>query len=653
MSPGTGNGCFKSCRACTLVCYPSPPFSLPHSLSPSLCLTPSPYLAPSLPAHPIPPPFPSPQVLFHRMALRVSSFLPLSFDMSQSQSRLRIATTAAPVSAADLEREWREGVQDSTTHHRTHTHAHMQLQHRDITVHRQQQHSQHGGTHRGLSGALHALLHGHSPAPDERGRGGEEEERRKSTSLHGERRRYGEGEKQGDEHDVTAAGALGDEEAGKEADTEGGTHHRHETGGIFAVLTRGVTGRPSLSGSMHGGGGGRGGSGSLHGGKGSTPSLPPRSPSSTSLHGTSFFSRGAQFLLPSHAHPHPHHPSSSSSSSSHAKDSGWLRGHGGGSGRSLHGATALSFKLTVPMGGDYGEKVQPEAVEGGRMEGEREGEGDGETGRLLEGGGQRGSLPVKLRGSVSQPDLADDEAVGGIVGRADVTPGSSQRGGMAGAAVLRMRKAGEREGDGGRERGGVGQSGSVEGSTLVAAEKGEGGGITVAATAADQEAAMHADRETIHPTVKGDGGLVGKREASEEGAGKAMNRPLAAVMEEQGGGGMGSQPSSVPGSPSRKGVERGDEGASASARMAVAGDVHYSTAATAAAAAAALSAGSGGEHVLAGSGAGASSVPVGGGVMRGEANDKEGNRSRRDERQVKGGGQLLQLLKQGDNGQGN
>ncbi|GAQ85583.1 hypothetical protein KFL_002420165 [Klebsormidium nitens] len=42
------------------------------------------------------------------MARRVSSFWPLNFDMHRSQSELRIATTAAPVSAAELEREWEE-----------------------------------------------------------------------------------------------------------------------------------------------------------------------------------------------------------------------------------------------------------------------------------------------------------------------------------------------------------------------------------------------------------------------------------------------------------------------------------------------------------------------------------------------------------------
>lgn len=40
------------------------------------------------------------------MATTVASFWPLKFDTWRSQSCLRIATTAAPVSAADLEREW-------------------------------------------------------------------------------------------------------------------------------------------------------------------------------------------------------------------------------------------------------------------------------------------------------------------------------------------------------------------------------------------------------------------------------------------------------------------------------------------------------------------------------------------------------------------
>jgi len=45
-------------------------------------------------------------VLFHAMAHRVASFLPLSFDTSRSQSQLRIATTAAPISAAEIQHEW-------------------------------------------------------------------------------------------------------------------------------------------------------------------------------------------------------------------------------------------------------------------------------------------------------------------------------------------------------------------------------------------------------------------------------------------------------------------------------------------------------------------------------------------------------------------
>lgn len=49
---------------------------------------------------------PGAQVLFHEMARKVASFWPLSFDTSRSQSRLRVATTAAPVSAADLYNTW-------------------------------------------------------------------------------------------------------------------------------------------------------------------------------------------------------------------------------------------------------------------------------------------------------------------------------------------------------------------------------------------------------------------------------------------------------------------------------------------------------------------------------------------------------------------
>eukprot|EP00961_Rhodomonas_salina_P297141 3936969-Rhodomonas_salina.2 len=45
-------------------------------------------------------------VMFHAMADRVASFHPLKFDISRSQSQLRIATTAAPISAAEIQGEW-------------------------------------------------------------------------------------------------------------------------------------------------------------------------------------------------------------------------------------------------------------------------------------------------------------------------------------------------------------------------------------------------------------------------------------------------------------------------------------------------------------------------------------------------------------------
>ena len=45
-------------------------------------------------------------VVFHEMAARVAAFYPLQFDISRSQSQLRVATTAAPISAAELEKEW-------------------------------------------------------------------------------------------------------------------------------------------------------------------------------------------------------------------------------------------------------------------------------------------------------------------------------------------------------------------------------------------------------------------------------------------------------------------------------------------------------------------------------------------------------------------
>ena len=45
-------------------------------------------------------------VLFHQMAARVASFAPLAFNISRSQSQLRVATTAAPISAAEIQQQW-------------------------------------------------------------------------------------------------------------------------------------------------------------------------------------------------------------------------------------------------------------------------------------------------------------------------------------------------------------------------------------------------------------------------------------------------------------------------------------------------------------------------------------------------------------------
>lgn len=45
-------------------------------------------------------------VLFHQMAARVASFAPLGFNVSRSQSQLRVATTAAPISAAEIQHAW-------------------------------------------------------------------------------------------------------------------------------------------------------------------------------------------------------------------------------------------------------------------------------------------------------------------------------------------------------------------------------------------------------------------------------------------------------------------------------------------------------------------------------------------------------------------
>ena len=59
-------------------------------------------------------------VMFHQMAETVASFKPLRWDTSRSQSCLRVATTAAPISAADLVRTWQAGTAaglDDSSHH--------------------------------------------------------------------------------------------------------------------------------------------------------------------------------------------------------------------------------------------------------------------------------------------------------------------------------------------------------------------------------------------------------------------------------------------------------------------------------------------------------------------------------------------------------
>ena len=45
-------------------------------------------------------------VLFHQMAARVAAFTPLGFKVWRSQSQLRVATTAAPISAHEIQHAW-------------------------------------------------------------------------------------------------------------------------------------------------------------------------------------------------------------------------------------------------------------------------------------------------------------------------------------------------------------------------------------------------------------------------------------------------------------------------------------------------------------------------------------------------------------------
>ncbi len=55
-------------------------------------------------------------VMFHAMAARVANWFPLNFDLARSQSQLRVATTAAPISAAELEKEWAHDATASVFH---------------------------------------------------------------------------------------------------------------------------------------------------------------------------------------------------------------------------------------------------------------------------------------------------------------------------------------------------------------------------------------------------------------------------------------------------------------------------------------------------------------------------------------------------------
>lgn len=102
--------------------------------------------------------------MFHRMAQLVASLPLISFDISRSQSRLRIATTAAPISAADLEREWMDSMSDATLHPGSRTSG---SHHGEGSMSRH--HWRNNSLHR-LSDALHALFQHRQPGQSHHGR---------------------------------------------------------------------------------------------------------------------------------------------------------------------------------------------------------------------------------------------------------------------------------------------------------------------------------------------------------------------------------------------------------------------------------------------------------------------------------------------------
>ncbi|GJP47206.1 hypothetical protein CLOM_g6423, partial [Closterium sp. NIES-68] len=317
-------------------------------------------------------------VLFHRMAAVVASLPPLRFNIAQSQSRLRIATTAAPVSAADLEREWMDSVADATVHdltlhrrtrhhhhipllphppHHHHHHHHNHSHHGGMSIpspffssHAHHQHSQHGYTHR-ISETLQHLLPLHLPT---------------SHTAH--------------------SSTTPSQRHAPSASRHGHTEH--------------------VGGSYHGGGT-AGGGGSQHG---------------SSHHGASHHGGFLRSILPLKS-PRSSHgamdaPGSGPTAFGRSSSS---------SGSSRHGAQgSVAVMVSQPAGAKEGDSSA--AADRGGREGPKEafgaeGLGDGAAGRAA-----RVSFDVHVEQSAEQGRMRRLSV--------DVTPGSSLRGGMAGGVTL-------------------------------------------------------------------------------------------------------------------------------------------------------------------------------------------------------------------------
>ncbi|CAI7777856.1 unnamed protein product [Closterium sp. NIES-54] len=315
-------------------------------------------------------------VLFHRMASVVASLPPLRFNIAQSQSRLRIATTAAPVSAADLEREWLDSVADTTMHdltlhRRTRHHHHVPLlPHPHHHHHHHHNHSYHGGT----------SLHIPSPFFSSGSTSGQHHSHQHQHSHHGVSHRISE-----TLHHLLPLHLPTSHSAANNANTTPAHTQQHTPSSAQSSHTE-----HRVGGSYHGGGGG---GGSMRGG---------------SHHGSSHHGGFFRSILPLRS------PSAASASGGFGR-SGSGSGGGGGGGKLVTqssgtgGAAAESPRQPIDEGSGAG---------AGGVEGSH-GSVSGWGGRVSFDVGSEQSADARMRRL-----------------SVDVTPGSSLRGGMAGGVTF-------------------------------------------------------------------------------------------------------------------------------------------------------------------------------------------------------------------------